>query len=164
MENTGPVGSWILRRPTLSGGGQPAHPHPGEGSLDSRERCCALFFSVPSLHGRGNHPARGLPGLAGKRWPGARLCPGLNLSGRGRLPPPFPARGGGALGDASRVVATPRPMSVRGAAMEAGCPGGPGTLAYLLPPGWRGGERRGACAGHGGASGPRHRRASKFAD
>lgn len=35
---------------------------------------------------------------------------------------------------------------------------------HLRPPGWSGGERRGARAGHGGASGPRRRRASKFAD
>lgn len=54
--------------------------------------------------------------------------------------------GGGAAGDASWVVAAPRPMSAPGAVMEAGRPGGPGTLAPLRPQGFRGGERGAAPA------------------
>lgn len=106
------------------------------------ERCRASSCPAPTLHAQfsetADHAAsRGSRGSRGYK-PG--LVRGWTSRGGAASLRPSQARGG-AAGDVSRVVAAPRPMSARGAAMEAARRGAPGTPAPLRPWGCRGGER-----------------------
>lgn len=115
--------------------------------------------------GRNRRP-RGLQALAEQRWRRARLRPGLARAGRGGAGSLRPSRAGagGAAGTPPGVAAAPRPMSARGAAMEAGAAGSARDPRAPAPAGLeRGRQRRGARAGHGGAAGPRWASALRFA-
>lgn len=113
----------------------------GEPRLQG-EPCRASSCPAPTLHARFSETAnraasQGRRGSGGCK-PGSVL--GWTARGGAASLRPSQARGG-AAGDVSRVVAAPRPISARGAAMEAARRGAPGTPAPLRPWGCREGER-----------------------
>uniref|UniRef100_A0A8P0P4D8 Potassium voltage-gated channel interacting protein 3 n=1 Tax=Canis lupus familiaris TaxID=9615 RepID=A0A8P0P4D8_CANLF len=128
------------------GGGGLRTPQPGVCSPDSSRLSGAAAPLLsgprpppqplrPAPVGGGNRRPRGLPGAGRVAWRSARRGRGAGRRGAGP-PPSAPSRAGagGPQGTPPRVVAAPRPMSARGAAMEAGAAGAPGTPAAAAPP------------------------------